>query len=137
MMKIPVVIVDDEDADRYIARRKLARSGDFEPVYEAATGYDFLKRFFSGKNVPEASDGPLVVLMDVNMPRMNGFETIEEVERQMVAGRGPDAIEILMYTSSDDPKDRARAGELAVVKGYIVKPLDDKGVDKIRDLCTA
>lgn len=137
MSVIPVVIVDDEETDRYIARRRLSRTGEFDPVYEASTGAEFLEAFFNGHKAGDTGDAALVVLMDINMPMMSGFETIEEVERRMQAGRGPGSVDILMFSSSDSPSDRARAATLASVKGYIVKPLDDGGIDKIRALYAA
>lgn len=137
MNKIPVAIVDDQDADRYIARRRLSKAGDFEPVFESTTGTDFLETFFNGHKADDLGHSPLVVLMDINMPQMNGFETIEEVMRRMDAGRGPKSVDFLMFTSSDNPDDRARAEGLEPVKGYIVKPLDENGIEKILALYAA
>lgn len=134
MNKIPVVIVDDEDADRYVARRRLSKTGDFEPVFESTTGSDFLETFFNGHKGNALEHSPLVVLMDINMPQMNGFETIEEVVRRMDAGRGPESVDFMMFTSSDNPIDRARAKGLPAVKGYLVKPLDEHGIEQIRAL---
>lgn len=137
MSSIPVAIVDDEDADRYIARRKLTKAGEFDPVYEASNGSEFLEAFFNGKKTDFGQGQPLVVLMDINMPVMNGFQTIEEIQRRMEAGRGPDCVDIIMFSSSTDPDDRARAEGLKSVKGYLVKPLDDAGIAKIRALYPA
>lgn len=135
--KIPVVIVDDQDADRYIAKRRLAKTGDFDPVFESTTGPDFLETFFNGHKGSGIEHSPLVVLMDINMPQMSGFETIEEVMRRMESGRGPDSVDFMMFTSSENPSDLARADGLDAVKGYIVKPLDEAGIEKIRALYAA
>ena len=130
MTKIPVVIVDDEEADRYIVRRRLAKSEDFEQVIECTTGDEFLEQFFNGHGGIDPSS-PLLVLMDINMPRMGGFETIEELQRRMAEGRGPKSVVIMMFTSSDNENDRARADALSSVKGYVLKPLDDDAVEDI------
>lgn len=134
MRKIPVVVVDDEDVDRYIVKRRLSKAEDFGEVLEAPTGDAFLEEFFNGRKIELPPDVPLLVLMDVNMPGRNGFETIEELQRRMERGRGPGSVVIMMFTSSQNPKDQERAKQFAVVKGYIFKPLDDAGVEKIREL---
>ncbi|MFK7942526.1 MAG: response regulator [Paracoccaceae bacterium] len=134
MSRIPVVVVDDEKVDRYIVKRKLAKFDDFGEVLEASTGVDFLESFFNGHGSGNFKDQPLLVLMDVNMPRMNGFETIEELQKRMAGGHGPESIVIMMFTSSNNPDDRAKAEMLPTVKGYILKPLDDDGVLKIREI---
>ncbi len=133
-MQIPVVIVDDEETDRYIAKRRLSSAGGFGEIHEAAAGDDFLEMFFNGRPANDVSGNPLLVLMDINMPRMSGFETVGEVQRRMENGKGPDSIVVMMFTSSDSPEDKARAEELGAVKGYLVKPLDEATVSKIRDI---
>ena len=124
MVKIPVVVVDDDKTDRYIARRVLSRHEEFDEVMEAPTGQVFLEEYFNGSGSVDLDGRTLLVLMDINMPRMNGFETIEELERRMDEGRGPERVAVLMFTSSNSPEDRARAEALRSVKGYVVKPLD-------------
>lgn len=135
MSKVPVVIVDDSDADRYIVRRRLNKAGDFGEVMEANDGIAFLEEFFNGHFGIESQDQPLLILMDVNMPGMSGFETIEEIQRRAKAGKGPaTSMIVMMFTSSSNPDDLAQAENLELVKGYIHKPLDEEGVKKIREL---
>ena len=134
MRKISVIIVDDQDVDRYIVKRRLAKSDDFGEVMEAVTGDDFLEDFFNGDGSKKVEHLPLLVLMDINMPGRNGFETVEELQNRMAEGRGPKSVVIMMFTTSDNPADRERAMQLDSVKGYIVKPLDDDGIQRIRDL---
>lgn len=68
------------------------------------------------------------------MPRMDGFETIGEMQRRRAKGYGPESIVVMMFTSSNNPSDRERAGSLDLVKGYITKPLDRSGIEVIRSL---
>ncbi|WP_176695386.1 response regulator [Phaeobacter sp. B1627] len=134
MSKIPVIVVDDETIDRYIVKRQLAKCDDFEQVLEVATGGEFLEAYFSEPRLTTQQSKPLLVLMDINMPQMSGFETIEELQRRMDVDSGPDSVVILMFTSSNNPEDRAKAESLPTVKGYVVKPLDEGGVETIREL---
>lgn len=129
--KIPVVVVDDEEVDRYIVKRRLSSTGQFGDVLEAETGDAFLEMFFNGHLELQEAPDPLLVLMDVNMPGRDGFETIEEMQRRMAVGRGPESVAVLMFTSSDNLEDRERAAALSAVKGYITKPMDGVDVEKI------
>lgn len=133
-MNIPVVVVDDEEADRYLVKRRLARVGGFAEVIEEPSGDRFLEDYSSGYLAEAAASTSLLVLMDINMPGRNGFETIEELQRRMDDGQGLSSIAVMMFTSSNNVRDRERADEFSIVKGYITKPLDDSGVRHIMDL---
>jgi CheY-like chemotaxis protein len=132
--RVPVVIVDDSDADRYIVKRRLSKSGGFGEVKEARDGVVFLEDFFNCPGRDKIEDTPLLVLMDVNMPGLNGFETIEELQRRVALGEGPASLVVMMFTSSSNPEDLALAENLASVKGYIQKPLDEAGIEKILEI---
>ena len=111
-------------------------------VDDSKTMRDLLKLALSsqGFSVTQAEDGvhglevlrehqlPDVIITDINMPRMNGFEFIENV-RRTDAYR---SIPILVLTTESDPskKDRARK---AGATGWVVKPFDStKLADAIR-----
>lgn len=129
-LKIPVYVVDDEDVDRMIVRKRLERSrfGEiFEPVLESDAGDAFLDGY--SKGATEAL--PPLVLMDVNMPRMDGFETIKVMEKMVETGEMATGVVVMMFTSSQNPKDQARSDACDLVKGYIVKPLCEDDIEKI------
>lgn len=130
-MQIPVVVVDDEEIDRMIARKRIARSGWSDvltPVCEAENGDRFLDMLLEPGAVPE---GRKLVLMDINMPGRNGFETIEEIDRQISKGTlGKDWV-VMMFSSSENAADVARAKSLDLVQGYIVKPFDEDDIEAI------
>jgi len=134
-MEIPVVVVDDEEVDRYLVKRRLQKNQNFGDLIELSGGEKLLQKYFSEDPVG-ADVEPLLVLMDINMPGMDGFETIEEIQRRMSEGKGPDSIVVMMITSSGNLKDQERAEKLSVVKGFISKPLDEQGVQYILDLYT-
>lgn len=129
MMSIPVVIVDDEEFDRYIARRAITRSGADCRVIEFDAGDTFAKVFgddvaFHEKigDVPP----PVLVLLDINMPRMNGFEVLEQIKHQFASHqREPACFIVMMYSSSNHAKDRSSAMQYDFVRDYIVKPIDE------------
>ncbi|SFS69717.1 Response regulator receiver domain-containing protein [Sulfitobacter marinus] len=134
MTDIPVVIVDDNVTDRYIVRRRLAKAGGFGQIFEADNGDDFLNRLKNGDFHNEPPDAPLLILMDVNMPRKTGFETIAELEELIDKGAQQPSMVVMMLTSSSNPRDMEQAEQLETINGYVFKPLDDEGVRKIHTL---
>ncbi len=130
-MQIPIVIVDDEEVDRLLVSKRIARSewsDVLTPVLESETGDAFLEAFAQPGAMPK---GRKLILMDINMPGRNGFETIEELKRVLSDGDIDDDSTFFMFTSSENASDIARANALDMVCGYIVKPFDDKDIETI------
>lgn len=133
-MNIPVVVVDDQEVDRYLVKRCLSKVDDFPELIEVSSGKRFIEQFFSNEPASSSVSESLLVLMDINMPGLDGFQTIEEVQRRMTNGCGPSKIIFIMFTSSDNQRDRDKAKLLDVVKGYLSKPIDEESIRQIRDL---
>lgn len=116
-----VVLIDDSDVDNYIHRRVLLRSELVETVIEFESAIDALAFFKSGEHHVS------LVLLDINMPKMNGFEFLEQY------GALPDSLRaevvVFMLTSSEHSDDRARAQGLGV--GFASKPLTLASVKSI------
>ncbi len=102
-----VLVTDDEPTTRMLVRRLLERD-DFE-VIEAASGDDGIARAIA--------DRPDVVLMDLNMPGMDGFEAIRRLRRQMVFATLP----IIVLTAEEGADVQQRVLALGA-DDYIVKP---------------
>lgn len=116
-MTCRVMMVDDNDNDLLFTRLILQRSGvgyDILGFERAAEALEHLR------STPD--HGVAIILLDINMPVMNGFEFLEAFEALTPAQRG-DAV-VLMLSSSADPTDRERASRHACVKGYLTKPLE-------------
>ena len=69
------------------------------------------------------------ILLDINMPRLNGWEFIEELER--VQGIKGDNVCIYMVSSSTDESDIIKAHGLKLVKGFYSKPLAIENIKAI------
>ncbi len=104
--KLQVALVDDEPADNYLHQRVIEHSGQGEVamVFEGAEAALLW--------LQEAPRGLDLILTDINMPGMNGFEFIEAYKQL------PEALQaraiVVMLTSSILPEDRERATTLGV-----------------------
>jgi methyl-accepting chemotaxis protein len=106
--KKKILVVDDEETVLTITRVSL------DAVYEVTTvssGKEALQMFFKGYV-------PHLVLLDLNMPEMGGWETFIKIRDINKLHNTPIAI----YTTSEDPKDMEKAKELGAVD-YIHKPV--------------
>lgn len=116
MDKLKVLLVDDDEVDymnvkRAFKKNKLEHSLDYQP-----NGLDAITYL---KSVEKTSDLPQVILLDINMPKMNGHEFLEQL-------RGEDKLKhIVVYvlTTSSQNSDIDKAYQQQV-SGYLVKPLD-------------
>ncbi len=63
------------------------------------------------------------------MPGLGGFQTVEEIQQRSAdEGRDTNSVVVMMFTSSNNPRDRERPAEFNNVLGYIQKPLDSDGI---------
>jgi CheY-like chemotaxis protein len=105
--KKKVMVIDDEDT--VLTMTSAALKNDYE-VTTANSGPIALNLFFQGY-VPD------LVLLDLSMPEMSGWDTFIRVRDISNLHKTP----IAFYTTSEDPKDKARAQELGAVD-FIHKP---------------
>jgi len=116
-MSCRVMMVDDNDNDLLFTRLMLQRSG---------VDYDVLAFERAEQALSHLSDTPdhgvSLILLDINMPVMDGFAFLTAFEALREAHRV--GVSVLLLTSSSDPADKARAERFACVKGYLTKPLD-------------
>ncbi|GMQ29611.1 response regulator [Algoriphagus confluentis] len=110
-----VFLVDDDPINNLINRRLLGKVGISDRILEFLSGEEALNAL--GKQPAEHT---LLILLDINMPVMNGWEFLDKY--QMVFPNRKDKI--LILSSSIDFQDRQKAKEYAIVEGFIEKPLN-------------
>ncbi|ACY15509.1 response regulator [Haliangium ochraceum] len=118
-----LLIVDDSEFDADIAQRVLRRTGRFKRVAIASNGREALALIdeCTGAQGP-AQIPPQVILLDINMPLMNGFDFLERYQDRDAA-QGEPSVVVVMLTSSSYEEDRERAMAKPCVRDYFVKPL--------------
>ncbi len=100
----PVVMVDDSETDLDIAQRVYGRSkleNPFVTFFDGSSFLDYMESVRMGHRPM-----PALVLMDVNMPMLNGFETIETLREEEAFSSIP---VVVMLTNSDNPADSQKA----------------------------
>lgn len=108
MEKLKLLIVDDVEDNRLVLRAICRKMDEFE-IFEAVDGQDAIEKCENLR--------PHIVLMDVMMPRMDGFQAAK-----IIKDRYPDTV-IMAVTAVIDPKMEENMAEIGVV-AYIRKPID-------------
>jgi CheY-like chemotaxis protein len=109
-----VLLVEDDHVDVMNVQRAFKRSHILNPLTVAGDGVEALE-LLRGGSLPA---NRLLVLLDLNMPRMNGIEFLREIRADTRLKELP----VVVLTTSDDERERIQAYELGVA-GYIVKPV--------------
>lgn len=126
-MTISVVVVDDEEIDRYLVKRVVGSIGLDANIVEFSDGDSFVEVIRDKQRRVAAIGEPppeILVLLDINMPGMDGMEVLERLRRELTAADG--VVFVVMHTSSNHAEDRAESMNFDFVKDYVVKPLTGK-----------
>ncbi|QCR23335.1 response regulator [Pontibacter sp. SGAir0037] len=114
---VNILLVEDDYLDIMNVERELKKINITHPIHVARNGREALD-MLKGNGVPKISPAPSVILLDINMPRMNGLEFLTELRHDPEFSHVP----VFIMTTSNEESDRFAAQKLNVT-GYIVKPL--------------
>jgi len=125
-----VLLVEDDIFDTMMAQKTFAKFNVPHQLHTAFNGEEALDMLLGRGGVLPISPLPELILLDLNMPRMNGLEFLTEIR----ATPELSDIPVFITTTSDMEHERVAAAELAV-SGYILKPLDfESGHDLVDSL---
>jgi CheY-like chemotaxis protein len=113
--QVAILLVEDDDIDAEAVMRGLAAAKIDNPLVRARDGAEALE-MLGGTNGRERMRPPYLLLVDINMPRINGLELVRRIRSDRTLQR----TIIFMLTSSDNDRDLTAAYD-AHVAGYIVK----------------
>jgi CheY-like chemotaxis protein len=109
-----ILLVDDDEVDVMTVKRAFAKANITNPIFVATDGAEALAQLRGG-SIPAARR---VILLDLNMPRMNGIEFLRELRKDPELA--PTTVVVL--TTSNEDRDRVEAYRLNVA-GYLLKPV--------------
>jgi len=125
MTKRSMLIIDDDEDSRFMIKYQVGELGITSTIFEMDDGdkaLNFLANYDKNKLIHGEEYPPSIVLLDINMPNMDGFEFLDRYHK-LVEGRSLPHISFVMYTSSELEKDIWKTQCYEEVIEYIVKPI--------------
>ena len=122
-----ILVIDDSKYDRFIASEILdeyVEVQNFMSLDSAEKGLEYLKSLEGNPN-----DLPEVILLDIKMPRMDGFGFLKKFDEFSETIKTN--CKIFMLSSSIDPNDLQRAKKSKYVVDFIEKPLSEENILRI------
>ena len=112
--QLNILLVEDDQVDVMNVKRAFAKNRITNPLYVASNGLEALEMIRNGKVPAERR----IVLLDLNMPKMNGIEFLRELRADPEQHLTP----VVVLTTSNDERDKIEAYNLNVA-GYLLKPV--------------
>ena len=120
--ELHILLVEDDDGDAKTMERAFKRAKIVNPLRRAIDGVHALE-ILRGENGHEKLARPFLLLVDLNMPRMNGIQLIEELRKDPNFRR----TIIFVLTTSKREEDKIAAYDLNIA-GYILKQTADEDI---------
>lgn len=118
------LIIDDVAADRFFARRGLRKLYPDVAIHEFSYADEALA-FLKSPNRDKLD----LVLVDINMPRMDGFEFAEAYQQLYPELKG--SAEVYVMSSSINPDDQSRALAFPEIAGFLTKPVTKEALSTL------
>jgi CheY-like chemotaxis protein len=126
-----LMLVDDDEIFVYLTKKTISQTSLVERIKEFDNGQDALDFLKHNRENPDRL--PEVILLDLNMPIMDGWQFLEEFSalKPPIKNR----VRIYICTSSISPDDASRAKTMSEVTDFIIKPFTkDKLTEMIKEL---
>jgi CheY-like chemotaxis protein len=112
--QLNILLIEDDEVDVMNVERAFKKNNIANPLFLAGNGLEGLE-MLRGGTIPRDRR---IILLDLNMPKMNGIEFLRELRRDPALNLTP----VIVLTTSNDERDRIEAYNLNVA-GYILKPV--------------
>ena len=120
-----ILIVDDDMVYRFVASRMMSIIDSSLAIEESENGQKGLANLENQKD----SDLRTVVLLDINMPILDGWGFLEQLKKDSFYQLSQ--LEIYMVSSSTNESDILKAKQFDFIKGFIHKPLSEENIRAI------
>ena len=119
-------LVDDDEIYQFITKTYF----EFDEPNRNITSFPSGKAAIENlQHTNESSTLPDIILLDINMPVMNGWDFMDEYERIKTTLKKHPSI--FLVTSSENQNDKTKANNYEDIKDYIIKPVDDHKIKSI------
>lgn len=115
--ELQILLIEDDKVDILNVKRSLQKLNLLNPIHIACDGLEALDLLRGTENTPPIP-APTLILLDINMPRMNGLEFLREIRSDQKLQH----LSVVVLTTSDEEKDILEAYNFHVA-GYILKPV--------------
>ena len=122
---LTILLVEDNDIDVLVLQRLLRRQNIDLPIVHVNNGEEALELLRVPVDPPRLAP-PYVILLDLNMPRMNGFEFLDELADDPTFAEVP----IFILSTSRNVHDQETAKGYRI-RGYFVKPIDERALSEV------
>lgn len=112
---VNIVLVDDDDIDAEAVKRAFKKNKIANPLYRAKDGVEALE-ILRGENEDTNVPDPRLLLVDLNMPRMDGIELLKQIRGDKNLNR----TVAFVLTTSKNEEDKLKAYDLNIA-GYLIK----------------
>jgi len=123
-----ILLVEDDEATNYINQmiiRKLDCADHVHVSWNGADALDYLRHV----SRQDTNRRPELILLDLNMPGLNGWEFLEEYDKLKADEKGQ--VVVVMLTTSLNPEDKHRADSNPSIAGFRNKPLTPDAMQEI------
>jgi CheY-like chemotaxis protein len=110
----PILLVEDDRVDAMTVKRAIRQIKMHHSLIHAENGEEALEYLKNPSN-----EKPWIILLDLNMPKMNGIEFLQVAKRDEVLK----SIPVVILTTSKEQQDRIESFKFGVA-GYMIKPVD-------------
>jgi two-component system response regulator len=114
-----ILLVEDSPDDVELTMRALKSNNITNEVVVAKDGVEAIEYLFGGSDRPAASELPSIVLLDLNLPRVNGLEVLQRIR----ADHRTKLLPVVILTSSTEERDMVEGYSLGA-NSYVRKPVD-------------
>lgn len=116
---LPILLVEDNEADAELALRAFRRRKLSNPVYVVRDGEEALDYIHRRGRFAEDAPVPSVILLDLRIPKVDGLDVLRQLKQDPVYRNVP----VVVLTTSAEDRDVRRSYELGA-SSYIVKPVE-------------
>ena len=131
MQQVTIVMIEDDDGHAKLIEKNLRRAGIMNQIVHITDGRDAADYLLGqGKYASQKNSAPMLILLDLNLPGLDGFQILELIKKD----EKTKLIPVIILTTTDNPKEVERGYALGC-NVYVTKPVEYEAfADSIRKL---